>query len=95
MITYIKNKMGYIRSFIEWTLVDEGGNPDDKGNFLYIRHMWSHEKQRGTQAEIKKYIKRILKHPFCKYVIYVYWNRKKYSGRKVLVKASSLIKRGE
>jgi hypothetical protein len=98
MVTYIKNKMGYIRSFVEWTLVDESGRPDDKGMFLFVRNMWVHDKQRagfGKIGETKKFIKRILRHPFCRYVLYVYWTRKKYNDRKFIIKASDLIKKGE
>jgi hypothetical protein len=98
MITYIKNKMGYIRSFAEWTLVDETGAPDDKGQFIFIRNLWVHDKQRkgfGKLGEIKKFIKRISKHPFCKYAIYVYWLRKKYGERKALIKISDIAKKGE
>jgi hypothetical protein len=94
MITYIKNKLGYIRSFCEWTVVDEAGNPDDRGAFIYVREFWVHERQRGNNKEIRKFISRILSHRLCKYVIYIYWHRRKYNSRKFMIKASRLAKMG-
>ena len=75
MIEFHLNKNNLCDAFLEWTLVDKDGKVSNNGEYIYLREMWTFEKN-GLHKILGKRV--FDKTPKAKYI---YWKRKKYGGR--------------
>jgi uncharacterized protein (DUF2225 family) len=87
MLAIKYNEDGYILSVAEYRIVDDKGNPDEKGIYCYIKEYWVHPKHQN-----KNLIKEMIKKEHIKYpkVKYVYWKRTKYGGRMRVYKIKEM-----
>lgn len=74
MVEYTYNDYGYVSSFCEWTLMNDG-------EYIYIGTLWIHAKLKREQI-IEDYIQKIgALNPQSKWV---YWTNKKHNERMIL-----------
>lgn len=67
-----------IVAYCEWLVVDEEGQPDDLGSFVFIRELWIHHNWRRKNL-IKTFVRIISdKAPSA---TEAYWERRKYGNR--------------
>jgi len=94
MISVLKNKDGYVRSYIEWTIVDEQGKTKNKGNFIYINNVWVHKQHRKkwSWGDIRELIPKIKNHPYAKYALYVYWRNDKKNKQNRIIPVDIICK---
>ena len=77
MVTTIDNKDGYIAGFCEWYVLNEHGQFQENGDYIYIHEMWVHPDKRKNKA-LKHLIQKIDKDPLGYKARWVYWHREKY-----------------
>ena len=84
MISTLKNRYGFIHSYIEWQILDAAGYQQNNGAYIYIKNMWIHEKFRSTQS-FKYLIDKIYKHPYSQEAGFVYWEvaRDEYGKKEI------------
>jgi len=87
MVTVLKDEEDRVISYCEWCLVDEKGDLQDNGRYLFVRELWIHEKYR-QKGMIEKMIYKIA--PEAPAAIYAYWRRRKYNDRIKLFRRSKL-----
>lgn len=80
MLTTLKNRDGYIYSLIDWRVVDNHGEVNKAGHYLYIRHFWIHPKHRNYETW-KMIIGQLNSEPEIKDTVYVYWKNTKHNYR--------------
>lgn len=79
MVSYLKTRDGYIYALAEWFIVDHEGYNSANGEYVFVKDLWIHDKQRFKDA-IKYIIFDI--NDRCRLAKYVYWNRTKYNKRR-------------
>jgi len=80
MITTTKNDQGYVKSFIEWGIVDKDGVLDKDGKYLFVYDTWVHTEHRHTGL-LKEMIARMFESSLEYNYEFVYYRRDKYDGK--------------
>jgi len=80
MIETIKNDEGDVLAYIEFHVLNAGGQFQDFGQFLYVNSLYITPKLRGSNY-IKRLIKLIDDNPLTIRCDWVYWNRSKFKDR--------------
>ena len=80
MISTLKNNERFVFAYILWETVDQLGNQDPKGEYLYISDLWIHPTCRRLTA-LKELIKIIDSNEASQSAKWVYWKREKYGDR--------------
>jgi len=81
MLNVLRNKEGFVVSYIEWNRVNEYGQIVKDGLWIHIRHVWIHEDYRKKKAMNKLIY--LLDNELSSYgADLVYWFREKYNKRQ-------------
>lgn len=80
MIATIKNDNGFVQAYAVWSVVDEKGNPNAAGQYLYIVDIWIHESLRRTRS-MKELFAMILTDKKSENVAGIYWENLKHKER--------------
>jgi len=83
MISSLKNDGGFIYAYIEWSVVNDLGQHENFGKFVWINDVWIHGSYRKKE-ELRNLIKLVYDHEFTQNSQFVYWSRGKYSDRQSL-----------
>jgi len=78
MIVYEQDNLGFIVGFLEFEIVNDLGQFENYGKYIYVQGGWIHPTLRNTEV-IKKLIRKIDSHEFCHNSQWVYWRRGKYN----------------
>ena len=79
MVDHITDFDGKVIAYCEWSVTDNQGKLDDKGEYCFVRELWIWEGKRGKSQIIRSFIKQITESlPQLKYA---YWKRPKHSSR--------------
>lgn len=72
MINTIKNDEGYVKGYIEWSVVDKDGKCQRDGKYIYINNLWIHPDHRfsGLTGILSQ---QIYEHDYSKQAKYIYW----------------------
>lgn len=81
MLNVLKNDDGYIYAYVDWTRVNEKSDVVNDGDFIYIKHIWVHERFRNNRV-LKILINLIDEDDYSNGAKFVYWNREKYNKRQ-------------
>lgn len=76
MIAVLKNQDDYVYAYCGWETVNEFGQNEENGKFLFIYDLWIHPHHRGMNI-INRFIHTINKDPRTHSAEYVYWEREK------------------
>ncbi len=76
MVSVLDNQEGYLTAYIEWYVLNEHGQFQENGEFIYIHDTWIHPNKRRGKA-LKHLIQKINTHPLSYTGKYVYWNNQK------------------
>jgi len=79
MVKVLRTRKGYVKAFLEYVVLDQDGNINDNGKYLYINDMWIHKKHRR-----QKLMKILISELFQKFygkIETIYWVRHKYDER--------------
>ena len=77
MISVLKNQQEYVYSFIEWYVLNDNGQFQEDGEYLYIHDLWIHPHKRKGKS-LKHLIQKIHTHPLSYTAKWVYWNNQKH-----------------
>ena len=94
MISCLRNDNGFIYAYIEWYILDQFGQFQSMGNFMYINDVWVHPDYRNNKC-IERIIPQLHNHNFSSNVRVVYWARDKYNGKISKYLRLKLSKKGE
>ena len=72
MISVLKTGDGLVKAYIEWEVVNENGQFDNAGAYIYIQNCWIHPFGRWNGA-LQKLAKLIDEHPYAHATRFVYW----------------------
>lgn len=93
MITTLKNDEGLIYAYMEWLVVDENGQQNSKGHYLYVIDSWIHEKYRDGRVFQRLQLE-VLEDEATQGTTEVYWENRKRGDRPVEIISKERIKRG-
>ena len=90
MIKTLKTRQGYIKAFCDYRKVDINGKNSKQGEYLYIKEMWVHPKDRK-----KKLINKILGKLLASMsdIRNVYWLRDKGSCKMKIYNRDQILRR--
>ena len=78
MVSVLDNQEGFLTGYIEWYVLNEHGQFQENGDYIYIHEIWIHPLQRKKKA-LKHLIQKIDKDPLGYTAKWVYWSREKYN----------------
>ena len=93
MIDTIKDKLGRVVAYAEWSLRDKLGLEDKNGEYIFFNHMWVHDdfRHKGMFRRFQRMIE-----PQVPTARFIYWIRHKYrkdgKERKSLYSERQLFK---
>lgn len=80
MVEVFKDENGLVAAYIEWQRVNQHGEINAAGDFIYIQDLWVHAGYPGLFL-IRELSEKILNHPFSQGTFGVYYERMKYDYR--------------
>jgi len=93
IVCTLKNFDGLVYAYIEWQILDEFGNFQENGRYIYIQDLWVNSGYDGREA-IRRLSELINEDKRSNNALFVYWVRHKYNERKSKVYFKSKFIKG-